>query len=172
MFKPRHPRALTLIEAVLLLVIMSIVAVAAGVGLQSVSKVPQAADDRLAGNAIIVSVMEQTKANLIKNWPSTTWGGANYAFTANGTGFTPTAGTSLGASPGAGAGYSTPTSGTVLSINNKSYQLTLAIDKADPAGGASYKTDFFQVTVKLDPIINGSVYANSPQQVVTYVAQP
>ena len=86
----KHPRALTLIEAMLLLVIISIVAVAAGVGLQAVAKVPANTDAYMAANNVAVSVLEQTCANLIRNWPSATWGGANYAFIAGGTSYTPT----------------------------------------------------------------------------------
>src|SRR3982751_6539177 len=68
---PRPPYGLTLVEAILLLVIVSIVAVAAGVGLQSVVKVPAKTDEMMAINNTLVSVMEQVKAKLSTNWPST-----------------------------------------------------------------------------------------------------
>src|SRR3954467_13233961 len=68
---PRPPYGLTLVEAILLLVIVSIVAVAAGVGLQSVVKVPAKTDEMMAINNTLVSVMEQMKAKLLTTWPST-----------------------------------------------------------------------------------------------------
>ena len=55
----------TLIEAMVLLVILSIVAVAAGVGLQAVAKVPTVADQIMALNNAAVDTMEQWKA---KSW--------------------------------------------------------------------------------------------------------
>jgi type II secretory pathway pseudopilin PulG len=164
----RHSRGLTLIEALLLLTIISVVAVAAGVGLQAVAKVPTVTDDIMAVNSLTVNVMEQTRANLLRNWPVTTWGGANYAFLANGMSYTPTAGTGLG-SP-----YATPITGASpvpVKINNKPYQLTLTLATADPGTGAA-KPDFMQVTVVVCPVIGGAVVANSPQRLVTYVAQP
>ncbi len=121
MSRCKNPRGLTLLEAMILMVILSIVAVAAGVGIQAVAKVPAQADNTLAVNDVVVSVMEQTRASVLRTWPSSTWGGSSYAFTANATGYTHTAGTTIGASPGAAAGYSTPLSGSSpvpLSINN------------------------------------------------------
>jgi type II secretory pathway pseudopilin PulG len=162
----RQHRGLTLVEAMMLLVIVSIVAVAAGVGLQAVAKVPAVADSTMAVNAALVSTVEQTRANLLKNWPSGTWGGTNYAFIVNGTSYTPTASIALG------TGYSTPLSGnSTLSINNKPYQLTLTLATADPGVGSA-KADFIQITAKASPIISGAANNNSPQQMVTYVAQP
>ena len=84
-------RGLTLIEGMLLLTIISIVAVAAGVGLQAVAKVPGITDGIMAVNGVAVSVMEQTRANLLRNWPAGMWGGTNYAFLVNGASYTPAA---------------------------------------------------------------------------------
>jgi len=164
----KSPRALTLIEAILLLVILSIVAVAAGVGLQAVAKVPANTDAYMAANNVAVSVLEQTRANLLRNWPAATWGGANFAFLANGTSYTPTAGTALGTT------YSTPISGTTpapLLINNETYQVALTLATADPGVGSA-KPDFMQVTVTVCPVIAGTVQSNAPQKLVTYVSQP
>src|SRR4051812_35076641 len=59
----RHARrGLTMIEAMLLLVVMSIVAVGAGVGLQAVAKVPAQTDEILAINSEVIDRMEQMKA--------------------------------------------------------------------------------------------------------------
>lgn len=60
-----HSRGLTLIEAMLLVVILSIVAVAAGVGLQAVAKVPAQTDRTLAINNALVDTLEQWRA---KSW--------------------------------------------------------------------------------------------------------
>lgn len=65
----RAHRGLTLIEAMLLLVIMSIVAVAAGIGLQAVAKVPTQTDLTLAVNSALVDTIEQYKS---KPWASVT----------------------------------------------------------------------------------------------------
>ena len=165
---PQHPRALTLIEAIILLVIISIVAIAAGVGLQAVAKVPANTDAYMAANNVAVSVLEQTRANLLRNWPAATWGGANFAFLANGTSYTPTAGTALGTA------YSTPISGASpapLLINNETYLVALTLATADPGVGSA-KPDFIQVTVTVCPVIAGTVQSNAPQKLVTYVAQP
>jgi type II secretory pathway pseudopilin PulG len=162
----RH--GLTLIEALLLLTIVSVVAVAAGVGLQAVAKVPAATDSIMAVNSLVVNVMEQTRANLIRNWPTTTWGGANYTFLANGVSYMPTAGTSLG------GGYATPITGSSpapITIDNKTYQVTLILATADPGMGSA-APDFMQVSVVVCPVNGGVVDAGSPQRMVTYVAQP
>ena len=63
----RRGRGFTLIEAIVLLVILSIVAVSAGVGLQAVAKVPEGTDKMLAINNAVVDTMEQWKA---KAWAS------------------------------------------------------------------------------------------------------
>jgi type II secretory pathway pseudopilin PulG len=168
MRRTRSNRGLTLIEAMLLLTIVSIVAVAAGVGLQAVAKVPAVTDSTMAVNSLAVNVMEQTRANLIRNWPTTTWGGTNYSFLANGVSYTPTAGLALG-SP-----YSTAITGTTpapIRVNNQTYQLTLTLATADPGTGSA-APDFMQVSVVVCPVIGGTVNANSPQRLVTYVAQP
>ena len=59
-----HPAcsAFTLIEAMVLLVIMSIVTVAAGVSLQGLSQSPKGNDFQLAVNNAIVSKMEEVRA--------------------------------------------------------------------------------------------------------------
>jgi hypothetical protein len=62
-----HARGLTLIEAMLLVVIMSIVAIGAGIGLQAVAKVPTATDDIMAVNARIVDTLETWRG---KPWAS------------------------------------------------------------------------------------------------------
>src|SRR4051812_2134780 len=91
--QPSHPYGLTLVEAMLLLTIVSIIAVAAGVGLQAVVKVPAKTDETMAVNNMLVSVMEQTKANLQKSWPSANFNTSSYAFTVGSTTYTPSAGT-------------------------------------------------------------------------------
>jgi hypothetical protein len=164
-------RALTLIEALLLLVIISIVAVAAGVGLQAVAKVPAATDNIMSINTVLVSVMEQTHANLIRNWPASTWGGPNCAFFANGISYTPPANIAFRSS------YTTPITGTSpkpLQINGKPYQVSLILATADPVnpGGTSPQSDFIQITVVAAPVIAGTVDSTSTQRLVTYVAQP
>jgi Tfp pilus assembly major pilin PilA len=60
-------RGVTLIEAMFLMVIMSVVAVGAGIGLQSVAKVPTSTDLVLATNCAVLSTIEQWKA---KAWAS------------------------------------------------------------------------------------------------------
>jgi Tfp pilus assembly major pilin PilA len=67
--KTKHTssRGLTLVEAMFLMVIMSIVAVGAGIGLQSVAKVPTATDLVLATDNAILSTIEQWKS---KPWAS------------------------------------------------------------------------------------------------------
>jgi type II secretory pathway pseudopilin PulG len=173
-------RGVTLVEAMLLLVIISVVAVAAGVGLQAVAKVPANTDEIMQVNNVIVSVMEQTKANLIRagtssSWPSGTWGGNGYGFLYNSTSYTPTAGTAIGTAGALSTGYSTPTSGSSpapLTVNTKIYKLTISIDTADPTGGTSYKTDFLQVTVSMTPYINGTLQTSGKKTMVTYVTQP
>jgi hypothetical protein len=57
-----HPCGLTLLECLILLVVMSIVTVAAGVGIQSVAKVPTQADDRLIISSKLVDCLEQLRA--------------------------------------------------------------------------------------------------------------
>jgi hypothetical protein len=59
--RPRHA-GLTLLECMILLVVMSIVAVGAGVGIQSVAKVPTQADERLVINSKLVGCLEQLRA--------------------------------------------------------------------------------------------------------------
>jgi hypothetical protein len=168
MRKRKTSRGLTLIEAILLLTIISIVAVGAGVGLQAVAKVPAITNGMMAVNGVAVSVVEQTRANLLRNWPAGTWGGTNYAFLANGVSYTPGAGIALGNS------YATPATGTSpapIMIDGKPYQLTLTLTTADPGAGSA-KADFMQVTVVLCPVVGGAPVANFPQRLVTYVAQP
>src|ERR1041384_7997173 len=63
----RRRRGLTMIEAMLLLVTISIVAVAAGVGLQAVAKVPAQTDDILSINSEIIDRIEQMKATAWAN---------------------------------------------------------------------------------------------------------
>src|SRR4051812_16312901 len=55
-------RGLTLIEAILLVLVMSIVSLGASIGLQSVAKVPTQADLPLALNAAALDRMEQMRA--------------------------------------------------------------------------------------------------------------
>ena len=65
--RPKPARGFTLIEAMFLLVVLSIVAVGAGIGLQSVAKVPANTDQIMAINNAIVDSIEQWKA---KAWAS------------------------------------------------------------------------------------------------------
>lgn len=54
----RH-RGLTLVEALIVMTIMSIIAVAAGVALQSLARVPERNDDQLVVSNALVDKMEQ-----------------------------------------------------------------------------------------------------------------
>lgn len=58
----RRFRGLTLIESMVLMVTLSIVAVGAGVGLQSVAGIPAAANRMAALNAALVDGLEQTRS--------------------------------------------------------------------------------------------------------------
>src|SRR5690348_14185310 len=59
----RHAqRGFTLLEAMVLMVVLSIVAVGVGVGLQSISRVPTANNLRLAVNSALISKMEELRA--------------------------------------------------------------------------------------------------------------
>jgi type II secretory pathway pseudopilin PulG len=170
----KHPRGLTLIEAMLLLVIVSIVAVAAGVGMQAVAKVPAATDETMSINSTLVNVMEQVRGNLLRNWSSSNFNGSNYALSINGTSYTP-AGTTIGTTATPGTSYSTPASGASpapVIINNKTFVIKVAVDKADPAGSTSYKTDFLQITVTCMPVVSGAASANGQKIMVSYVTQP
>lgn len=75
-------RGLTLVEAMLLVVIMSIVAMGAGIGLQAVAKVPTEADKTMAINAKLVDTLETWKS---KSWSSMASGGGTV--TVNGKGY-------------------------------------------------------------------------------------
>ncbi len=57
----RRPRGLSLVECIILMVVFSVVAVAAGVGLQSVSKSWSAVDDKLWTSQQIISKMESLR---------------------------------------------------------------------------------------------------------------
>jgi type II secretory pathway pseudopilin PulG len=62
MIRPlRRGRGLTLLESLILLVVLSIVALAAGVGLQAVTKVPAQTDDQMVINSQLVSCLEQVR---------------------------------------------------------------------------------------------------------------
>jgi len=58
----RARRGVTLPEAMLLILILALVAVAAGTGLQAVVKVPKANDDILATSNALASKMEEVRA--------------------------------------------------------------------------------------------------------------
>ena len=163
----RHSRGLTLVEAVLLLVIVSIVAVAAGVGLQAVAKVPGETDDTMGMENVMVNVVEQTKATLQKSWPSGNPVTFSSSLLVNGVSYGPT---TITVNTTATSSPTTVT--TTLSINNRPYAMSLAVDKADPAGGTSYQADFLQVTARVTPMIGGSQSTTLTQKVVTYVTQP
>lgn len=62
MLKTIHRSGFTLIEALLLVVILGIVGLAAGVGLQSVAKTPTQTNQQLAISAECVNRMEQMRA--------------------------------------------------------------------------------------------------------------
>jgi len=81
MVRRRTRRAFTLLEALILVVVMSIVAVAAGVGLQSVARIPPVADATLAINRQIMSDLEQVRGTA---WDSVTVGTTNNTVTING----------------------------------------------------------------------------------------
>jgi len=159
---------LTLIECMILVTVISIISVAAGVGMQSVVKIPAQTDSIMAVNSVLVSVMEQAEASLDKSWPASTTftptilvGASSYAptITINNTAYA----------------YGTPPTYTSLTnallINNNTYQLSMAVDQADPAGGTTYKSTFLQVTVAVTPYVNGSLATSGMQKVVTYVSK-
>jgi len=140
-----HPSGLTLVEAILLLVIVSIVAVAAGVGLQAVAKVPDNTNDTMTINNTLVNVLEQMEAQMTGSspgWPSTSTTTA-YSLTlpnTNSSGGTCTYAITTSAALNTVDGtqtvvsFSTPaTTSGVLAINYKNYQLTVSVYKADPA---------------------------------------
>ncbi len=62
--------AFTIIEAVVLMVILSIVGVGVGVGLQSATRVPELNDRALAVSAELASEMDTWRANA---WTGSTW---------------------------------------------------------------------------------------------------
>jgi len=69
--KPANRRrfvAFTLIEAMVLLVVLGIVGLGAGVGLQSTVRTPHAVDNILAINAAVVTAMEQMRASAMSNF--------------------------------------------------------------------------------------------------------
>jgi hypothetical protein len=151
-----------------LLLVVSIVAVAAGVGLQAVAKVPAITDEMMAVNNLLVNATEQTRAGLLAAWPTTTFnsslqiGGSSYS-------------TSIPIN-NAAHNYGAPPSYTVvtssLRINNKTYRLSLAVDQADPAGGSSYKTDYYRIIVAATPYVAGTLQTSGQRTMVTYVTQP
>jgi Tfp pilus assembly protein PilV len=146
MMRLRTARGLTLIEAMLLVVIMSIVAVGAGVGLQAVAKVPTQTDDIMAQNNALVETLE--------DWKSKTWANMTVA---------PTGMTILSTSA-----TQTVLSGPV-SINRKDFTRTVTVESADPAAttdpdtftAANLQSDFRRITAE----ING-------RKMRVYVTQP
>ena len=115
----------------LLLMVLSIVAVGAGVGLQSVVKVPEQTDATLAINSALVSTMEQLKTNLKSSWPTST-----FTATINVNGTSCPVSLTLGST----TGYS-----KTITVNNGSYTLTITMAQANPDGSGT-KSDFLQVT--------------------------
>ena len=120
-----HCRAFTLIEAVILMVIMSIVAVGAGIGLQSAVRVPEATERALAVSSELTSEIEGWRAVAFGNapWPSA------LPYSANDT--------------------------VTLSIAGQSttYNRTTSIQKWDPnnlSTNASPQADFVQVQVTIN----------------------
>jgi len=67
-----RPRGFTLVEAIVLMVVLSIVAVGAAVGLQSASHVPEATDRALAISSELNSEIENWRAVAFGNspWPA------------------------------------------------------------------------------------------------------
>jgi type II secretory pathway pseudopilin PulG len=164
----KHPRGLNLIEAMILLLVVSIVAVATGVGLQAVAKVPQITDDIMAVNNVLTNVTEQVRGNVIASWPTTTY---STGLIVNGTSYSPSVTINNTAyNYGTPATYTSVTNS--LSINSKTYQLSLAIDKADPAGGTSYQNDYYRIIVCVTPYIGGTLTTARAKTMVTYVTQP
>ena len=78
----------TLIEAMILVVILGIIGVGAGVGLQSVVHTPDAVDNVLAINSALVDGMEQTRANAVSSF--STLAGSSSVVKINGTNYTRT----------------------------------------------------------------------------------
>lgn len=117
----------TLIEAMLLLVVTSIVGVAVGIGLQSISRVPKATDRALAVSAELLSEME--------NWRAVAFGAAPWP---------------------ASLPY-TKTDTVTLSIGGQSvtYNRTVSIQNWDPnnlASNSSPQTDFARVQLTINSV--------------------
>src|SRR5439155_286801 len=116
-------RGFTLIEAMVLLVILSIVSVAAGIGLQSVIKAPTAADQIMAIDNFEVDTLEQ--------WKVKTWAAMNPS--------------SPYATP-----YSVS---DTVTINGKNYTRMVVVSDADPASpesGGTPQPDFRRITVVIN----------------------
>lgn len=111
----RKTAGFSLLEAVILVTIMSIVAVAAGVGLQSIVRIPKAADNVLAINRQLASDMEQLKAG---GWAGLTVGVTNNNVTINGTSYARTI-TIAQANPD-GSGNKTDFEQVTVTIGNQS----------------------------------------------------
>ena len=190
MLSRKHPQGLTLVEAILLLVIVSIVAVAAGVGLQAVAKVPDTTNDMMTINNTLVNVLEQMEAQLTGSspgWPSTSTTTA-YSLTLPNTNsssgistYAITTSAPLNTADGLQTvvSFSTPaTTSGLMAINNKNFQLTLSVYKADPAlatnpvppTSAACKSDILQVAVQIAPVSGGTA-GGVIQTMVTYVTK-
>jgi prepilin-type N-terminal cleavage/methylation domain-containing protein len=114
-------RGFTLVEAMVLMVILSIVAVAAGVGLQAVAKVPTAVDQKMAINNAVVDYLEQWKA---KSWATM--------------------------NPSAPANYSVTDTVTVNGKSYSRTVLVENADPASPESGGTASLDFRRITVTVD----------------------
>jgi len=115
-------RGFTLIEAMVLSVILSIIAVAAGVGLQAVAKVPSATDQIMALNNTAVDTLER--------WRAKSWSAMNPS------------------SPFSSPYSLTDT----VTVNGKSYSRTVTVTDADPASpesGGTARSDFRRITVTI-----------------------
>jgi type II secretory pathway pseudopilin PulG len=118
----RRVGGLTLIESMLLLVIMSIVAVAAGIGLQAVAKVPVQTDLQLATNNAMIDALEHYKAQV-----------AAGNITASATAY-----------------EDNVTLNTLSYKRSVTVENASPTDGTDPAAFASTQTDFFRITVSLN----------------------
>jgi type II secretory pathway pseudopilin PulG len=75
----------TLLEALLMLTILSVIAVAAGVGLQSGARIPEASDNMLAIDRQLSSALEEARYTAINSWASLA--SATTTVTINGTSY-------------------------------------------------------------------------------------
>jgi prepilin-type N-terminal cleavage/methylation domain-containing protein len=109
-------RGFTLVEAMLVLVVMSIIALAAGVGLQSIARAPAGNDAQLAVDNYIIDKLEALRAT---DFASLTVGTATDTVTIRGTNYTRTTVIALADADGTG-GTDTDFKQITVTLNGRS----------------------------------------------------